>query len=172
MGDITIMKALKIIREIIFWLFMIFFLITITAMNGALYYALGVLTVLLSCPLLIKFILKKFNVKHPTLIRVLLILICFIINYHAITNSSYNQLRTATHAIISNEIQSKYSEYETIEIIDYYIKPLDYESHNIQNAEVHLEFILKNDTDTKRIKEIYDIQYDDSKKECVKIELR
>lgn len=75
------MKAIKVIGEIICWLLMVFFLITLCfGMYGIKYYVIGVLAVLLSCPLLIKFVLKKVNVNHKTAIRVIILVICFISN--------------------------------------------------------------------------------------------
>ncbi len=166
------MKAIKVIGEIICWLLMVFFLITLCfGMYGIKYYVIGVLAVLLSCPLLIKFVLKKVNVNHKTAIRVIILVICFISNAYAITHSYKDRVTKITYNTVINEIEKKYPGYDSIDVKDYYIVSKEQTPIN-DYLEVTIEFVLHKDEGTERIKEKFDIQYDSVNQECVKVEFK
>lgn len=164
------MKVIKVIGEIICWLFMVFFLITLCfGMYGIKHYVIGVLTVLLSCPLLIKFVLKKVNAKHKIAIRVTTLAICFILNAYAFTNSYADRVTKITYNTVINEIEKKYPGYDSIDVKDYYIVTKEQTPIN-DYLEVTIEFVIHKDEGSERIKEKFDIQYDGVNKKCVKIE--
>ncbi len=164
------MKVIKVIGEIICWLFMAFFLITLCfGMYGIKHYVIGVLTVLLSCPLLLKFVLKKVNAKHKIAIRVIILAVCFILNAYAITHSYNDRVIRITYNAVIKDIAKQYPEYDTIDVHGYYISSKK-QTVDTDYLEVTIDFVLPKEEGRERIKEKFDIQYDVVKKECVKIE--
>lgn len=164
------MKDIKVIGEIVCWLLMVFFLITLCfGMYGIEHYVIGALTVLLACPLLIKFVLKKINVTHKTAVRVIILVVCFILNAHAITHSYEERVIDITLNAVVNEIEKKYPGYDTIDVFHYYVTSKE-RTVDIDYLEVTIEFALPKEGEREKIKEKFDVQYDGLKHKCVKIE--
>ena len=110
------MKVIKVIGEIICWILVVYFLIAecFGSYGITKYYVIGIIPILLTCPVLIKFVLKKLNVKHTAAVRVVLILICLMINYYTVTNAYRDKVVKVTYDAVINEMGEKYPEYDNI----------------------------------------------------------
>ena len=110
------MKVIRVIGEIICWILVVYFLIAecFGSYGITKYYVIGIIPILLTCPVLIKFVLKKLNVKHTSAVRVVLILICLMINYYTVTNAYRDKVVKVTYDAVINEMGEKYLEYDNI----------------------------------------------------------